>query len=153
MRHCTRCCTLCNVAYLVDLSDGALSAGPTSIPPRAPDTEGAARAAPRGARSVQEGATPGPGSGGHHLRRLGAQLIGNSVASATQDNYGSGFRSWGSFYRLTKRDEFFGADVPHEEVIWALIEFAAWCFDAGNLMGTVVEKFAAIQYVHRTEWG
>ena len=36
---------------------------------------------------------------------------------------------------------------------WALIDFAAWCFDSGNLAGTITGKFAAVQYFHRMEAG
>ena len=91
------------------------------------------------------GATPGPGSEGHHLRHRGVELIGRSLARSSQDNYASGFRSWGSFCGLAGREKFFNACTSREEMRWALIDFAAWCFDAGNLAETITGKFAAVQ--------
>ena len=44
------------------------------------------------------------------------------------------------------------ADISPDERIWALVDFAAWCFQSkGNLASTISGKFAAVQYFHRTE--
>lgn len=43
--------------------------------------------------------------------------------------------------------------MSQEAVTWALIEFAAWCFEAGNMSGTIAGKLAAVQYFHRIEAG
>ena len=43
------------------------------------------------------------------------------------------------------------ADTSTDEITWALIDFAAWCFQSkGNLASTISGKFAAVQYFHRT---
>ena len=39
----------------------------------------------------------------------------------------------------------FNARTSREEMMWALIYFAAWRFDSGNLAGTKTGKFAAVQ--------
>lgn len=44
------------------------------------------------------------------------------------------------------------AGTSTDEITWALIDFAAWCFQSkGNLASTISGKFAAVQYFHRTE--
>jgi len=58
-----------------------------------------------------------------------------------------------SFCRMTARDELFRAGVSQEKVTWALIEFAAWCFESGNMPGTISGKLAAVQYFHRMHAG
>ena len=47
----------------------------------------------------------------------------------------------------------FDARASHDEMTWALIDFAAWCLNSGNLASTIVGNFAAVQYFHRVEAG
>lgn len=54
---------------------------------------------------------------------------------------------------MTARDEIFRAGVSQEKVTWALIEFAAWYFESGNMPGTISGKLAAVQYFHRMHAG
>lgn len=88
---------------------------------------------------------------------FGVQLVigsKRSVAPATKGNHASGFRSWKSVCRLTRRDESLRLDVSYELAMRALIDFAAWRFESGNLMGTKVGKFiqqCSITYLHRTQ--
>ena len=50
------------------------------------------------------------------------------------------------------QETFMNADTSTDEITWALIDFAAWCFQSkGNLASTISGKFAAVQYFHRTE--
>ena len=55
--------------------------------------------------------------------------------------------SWSVFCRLMSSDKFcLRRDTSPEEVSWALIDFAAWCFESkGNLASTISGKFAAVQ--------
>ena len=49
-------------------------------------------------------------------------------------------------------EKFLSAESPHTEMVWALIDFAAWCFESeGNQAGTISGKLAAVQYHHRVE--
>ena len=49
-------------------------------------------------------------------------------------------------------DKFLRRDVSPEEMSWALIDFAAWCFESKeNLASIISGKFAAVQYYHRVE--
>ena len=49
-------------------------------------------------------------------------------------------------------DKFLRRDASPEEMSWALIDFAAWCFESkGNLASTVSAKIAVVQYNHRVE--
>ena len=104
------------------------------------------------ARHLLAGTAPRTGSVGPHIRGLGLKLIGRSVAESSQCNYASGFRSWCVFRRLIISDKFLRRDASPEEMSWALIDFAARCFESkGNLAGTISRKFAAVQYYHRVE--
>lgn len=50
------------------------------------------------------------------------------------------------------QDTFMSASASNDEMTWALIDFAAWCFQSkGNQASTISGKFAAVQYFHRTE--
>ena len=45
---------------------------------------------------------------------------------------------------------YFTVHSSAEEMSWALIDFAPWCFETkGNTAGTISGKFAAVQYFHR----
>ena len=49
-------------------------------------------------------------------------------------------------------DKFLQRDASPEEMSWALIDFAAWCFESkGNLASTISGKIAAVQYYDRVE--
>ena len=49
-------------------------------------------------------------------------------------------------------DKVLREDTSPKEMSWALIDFAAWCFDSkGNLASTISGKYAAVQYYHRVE--
>ena len=49
-------------------------------------------------------------------------------------------------------DKFLRRDASCEEMNWASIDFAAWCFESKeNLASTISRKFTAVQYYHRVE--
>ena len=49
-------------------------------------------------------------------------------------------------------DTFLRRDASPEDMSWALIDFATWCFESkGNLASTISGKIAAVQYYHRVE--
>ena len=49
-------------------------------------------------------------------------------------------------------DKVLRRDASPEEMSWALIDFAAWCFESkGNLGSTLSGTIAAVQYYHRVE--
>ena len=46
---------------------------------------------------------------------------------------------------------FLPASMSNDNLVWALVDFAAWCFESeGNFASTVSGKLAAVQYFHRT---
>ena len=54
--------------------------------------------------------------------------------------------------RLFGEPTLLSRDASSQETVWALIDFAAWCSESGgNQPGTTSGKFAAIQYLHRTQ--
>ena len=64
------------------------------------------------------------------------------------------FTSWIKFRALTSAALYFLVDTPLSEMVWALVDFAAWCCAAeGNKVGTIKSKIAAVQYFHRVEVG
>ena len=49
-------------------------------------------------------------------------------------------------------EKLFRSDASPRDMVWALIDFAAWCFESeGNLARTISGKLAAVQYYHRVE--
>ena len=87
---------------------------------------------------------------GSHFRRVGVQFIGRSVAESSRRGYASAFRSWCAFRGLMGCEVYLRRDESAEDTAWALIDFAAWCFEvAGNQAGTISGKFAAVQFFHR----
>ena len=49
-------------------------------------------------------------------------------------------------------DKLLRRDASPEEMSWALIDFAAWCFESkGNLGSTLSGNIAAVQYYHGVE--
>ena len=49
-------------------------------------------------------------------------------------------------------DKVLRRDASPGEMSWALINFAAWCFESKeNLASTISGKYAAVQYYHRVE--
>ena len=106
----------------------------------------------RSARNRQKGTTPRTGSVGPHFCGLGLKLNGRSVAESSQCNYASGFLSWRVFRRLMSSDKCLRRDASPEAMSWALIDFAAWCFESkGNLASTISGKTAAVQYYPRVQ--
>ena len=106
----------------------------------------------RSERNRQKGTAPRTGSVGPHFRGIGLKLVGRSVAESSQCNYASGFRYWCVFRRLISSDTFLRRDALPEDMSWAVIDFAAWCFESkGNLASTISGTIAAVQYIHRVE--
>ena len=87
-------------------------------------------------------------------RDIGVQYIRGSVADSSQLNYVSSFRSWIKFRGLTSAALYFSGDTTVSDMVWAVVEFAAWCYAAeGNNVGTIKRKIAESQYFHRGEVG
>lgn len=84
------------------------------------------------------------------IRGVGLKLIGRSIAQSSQRSYASSFRSWCAFRRLMGCGVFLEGDMSSEAMTWALVDFAAWCFESeSNQAGTISGKIAAVQYFHR----
>ena len=76
-------------------------------------------------------------------RDIGVLYIRGSVADSSQLNYVSSFRSWIKFRGLTNAVLYFSGDTPVSDMVWALVDFAAWCCAAeGNQVGTIKSKIA-----------
>ena len=87
-------------------------------------------------------------------RDIGVQYIRGSVAESSERTYASGFRSWTKFRGLTSAVLYFSEDTPKSDMVWALVDFAAWCCASeGNKVGTIKSKIAAVQYFHRVKIG
>ena len=83
---------------------------------------------------------------------IGIQYIRGSVADSCQRTYVSYFRSWIKFRGLTSAALYFSGDTPLSDMVWALVDFAAWCCAAeGNKVGTIKSTIATVQYFHRVE--
>lgn len=71
------------------------------------------------------GVRPWTGRNEHCYRSLGLNFIRGSVMESFQRKYASAFRSWVAFYGLM----LFQVDGSREDMTWALINFAAWCYE------------------------
>ncbi|CAM9599729.1 unnamed protein product [Scytosiphon promiscuus] len=133
-------------------TDSAVWRGQPRLSKRARLREAASAVRTRSAPGALQGAEPGPGSKEKYYRGLGIKLIGESVAESSQRNYASGFRSWCVFRGLMGYEKTLAKEAPPAEMVWALIDFAAWCYQSeGNLATTISGELAAVQVFHRLE--
>ena len=85
-------------------------------------------------------------------RDIGVQYIRGLVADSSLRTYVSSSRSWIKFRGLTSAALYFSADTPVCDMVWALVDFAAWCCAAeGNKVGTIKSTIATVQYFHRVQ--
>ena len=85
---------------------------------------------------------------------IGVQHIRGSVADSSERTYVSSFRSWTQYRGFTSAALYYWGDTPVSDMVWAVVEFAAWCYAAeGNNVGTIKRKIAESQYFHRGEVG
>ena len=109
---------------------------------------------PRLASFSQPGAEVGASGCRSLYRSFGHQYLRRSVARSSERTQASGFRSWCTFRGLTAQDRYLRPCESEEAKVWALIDFAAWCWALqDNQAGSTSSKLAAIQYIHRVDVG
>ena len=84
------------------------------------------------------------------FRDVGLRLLRNSIAGSSERTYEAGFRSWIKYRSLCKMSIFVSGELPTQDWVWQLMDFAAWCCGClGNQAKTISGKLAAIKYFHR----